>query len=73
MSNDFTISIHGVPIRASAYDKTRAVTIEMTDHFGSSVTIFCGDYALAQDLADAINGALNRHRAPDEKILEAAE
>lgn len=73
MSNEFTISIHGAPHRASAYTKTAGLTIEMSDHYGSSITIFCGDNGLAQDLAEAINGVLDLHRPSNDALLDAAE
>lgn len=63
----FSMQIHGAPVDASAFSDG-GVAIYFED--GPWLAMHCRDAALASDIANAINGALAKHRAP---ALQAAE
>lgn len=64
----FDISIHAPPVKAKAQGSLQApLRIYCGDGYGTGVTFFCGDHDLAQDLAEAINAVVARHKAKAER------
>lgn len=70
----FYAGIHAAPVRAETNPRTGSLSIHF--HNVSSYpefVMYVGDPAIATDLADAINGVLERHRQAAAEAADRAE
>lgn len=61
----FDFGVHAAPARAEASGTLGAPLriYAADDGYGTGVTFFCNDDALARDLAEAINAVIEKHKA----------